>query len=363
MRKLATIRTVQSIEPIKGKDRVELAHVDGWTCMVSKADSFTVGSLCIFCEPDSVFPATDQWKFLEKYNYRIKTQKFKDADGNLVYSQGLVLPLSVLPNMEYKYDEDVTSVLGITQYGPTMDKEPEVTPKKNYSQWLMRFAWFRNLVLPKKLSEAFPSFVSKTDEERIQNCPSILESAVLWDATEKVDGQSGTFAVQRHKKFLHTTYEFFVCSRNLRKLHKDNSSYWNVAIKYDIQQKLTQFLKQNRDFKWIAIQGECIAPGVQGNKYHVKEADLRVFNVITPTTGRLGNIDAKCFVEKLGLKFVPIVFTNINLSKTTVEDVLKLANGKSELYDTLREGLVFRSKDGRKSFKAISPEFSIKHGE
>src|SRR5574344_567955 len=177
MRKLATIRTVQSIEPIKGKDRVELAHVDGWTCMVSKADSFTVGSLCIFCEPDSVFPANDQWKFLEKYSYRIKTQKFKDADGNLVYSQGLVLPLSVLPNMEYKYDEDVTSVLGITQYEPT------------------------------------------------------------------------------------------------------------------------------------------------------------------------------------------IVFTNINLSKTTVEDVLKLANGKSELYDTLREGLVFRSKDGRKSFKAVSPEFSIKHGE
>lgn len=60
MRKLATIRQITSIEPIKGKDRVELARIDGWTCMVSKADNFQSGSLCVFCEPDSVFPETIQ---------------------------------------------------------------------------------------------------------------------------------------------------------------------------------------------------------------------------------------------------------------------------------------------------------------
>ena len=53
MRKLATIRVIQSINPIAGKDRVEMATVDGWTCMVSKADGFKPGDKCIFCEPDS----------------------------------------------------------------------------------------------------------------------------------------------------------------------------------------------------------------------------------------------------------------------------------------------------------------------
>lgn len=363
MRKLATIRQVTSVEPIKGKDRVELAHVDGWTCMVSKADNFKQGSFCVFCEPDSVFPATEQWEFLAKYHYRIKTQKFKDADGNPVYSQGLCLPITIpqLKGLKIHVGDDVTELLGITQYEPTMDIEEPIVTKK-YPQWLMRMKWFRKLVLPKKTSSAFPNFISKTDEERIQNCASIVDCDTEWVATEKVDGQSGTFAVVRHKKLFWYTYEFIVCSRNTRKPKPDTSSYWQVAKRYEIEKGLTAYLKNHPELEWVALQGECIAPNVQGNKYHVKEADLFIFNFITSKDGRYDSIFASKMVSYLGLKFVPILGT-MSLKGKSVQDILDMSNGTSFLYNTLREGIVFRSTDGKKSFKAVSPEFLIKHNE
>ena len=44
------------------------------------------------------------------------------------------------------------------------------------------------------------------------------------------------------------------------------------------------------------------------------------------------------------------------------EKMLELAHGESALGNTLREGLVVRSQDGRKSFKAVDPEFLIYYG-
>lgn len=367
MRKLATIRVIQSVEPIQGKDRVELAHVDGWTCMVSKADGFKAGSKCIFCEPDSVFPAIEQWAFLAKYKYRIKTQKFKDSLGVAVYSQGLVLPLTALKGYVKEHDDlfkvgdDVTKALGITQYEETMDKEPQ-TKKPKYYNFLMRFAIFRKLLLPKKVLGKFPDFIKKTDEERIQNCPNILKTDTVWTATEKVDGQSGTFAVVRHRRLFKDKYEFIVCSRNFRLNRPDNSSYWSVAKKYDIKNKLIELMNGDVKCDWVAIQGECIAPNVQKNKYKVKEADLYVFNLIYPE-GRVSSLLGKQVIEDLGMKWVPIVCANIRIDNMSVEDILEYATGESKLVKGLREGIVFRSGDGKLSFKAVSPEFLIKHGE
>ena len=167
MRKLATIRKITKIEPIPGKDRVEMAYIDGWTAMVSKADNFKSGDTVVFCEEDSVFPQEEQWEFLKKYNYRIKIQRFKANEG-YVYSQGLVLPLHVLGNTKkVKLGDDVTEILHITQYEPEMDGERDVSKKNSF---LMRFKWYRNWVKKhKKDSHGFPREVSKTDEERIQN--------------------------------------------------------------------------------------------------------------------------------------------------------------------------------------------------
>lgn len=382
MRKLASIKQISEIIPIEGRDKIVLAIVDGWSVIVKK-DEFKVGDKCVYCEIDSVMPQKEEFEFLRSKNFRIKTMKMAG-----VISQGICFPLSILPNKtvgshsyipmvvnsvlldtprdeQYELEEDVTEVLGITQYQATMDIEPNETPlvknTKKYPKFLMRMKWFRNLVLPKKQAKGFPNFISKTDETRIQNMPHILKDKREWVVTEKIDGQSGSFCLVRHKSiipFLKDKFEYIVCSRNLRLWNKDNSSYWRVSDKYNIE-KVLKCIIGNKD--WVAIQGECVAPNVQGNKYKVTEPDFYVFNIIYPD-GRLDSERAKDHCYAVCLKFVPILDTNYILPDT-VNEVLEYAHGQSKLYDTLREGLVFRSKDGKQSFKAVDPLFLLKYDE
>jgi len=360
-RKLAHIEKIEWIKPIEGKDRIVLAGILGWTVIVQKSE-YKEGDKCIFCEIDSVFPEKPEFEFLRSKKFRIKTMKMSG-----VLSQGICFPLSILPDGNYEIGDDVTELMGITQYEPTMDKEENdsgenTETKKRYPAFLMRWSWFRKLVLPKKQAKGFPNFISKTDETRIQNAPFYLDLDCEWVPTEKVDGQSGSFTLQRVKGrhfWNKDAYDFAVCSRNLRKWKKDTSSFWSVAEKYNIEDVLHKLIGDN---EWVAIQGECVAPNVQGNKYKVTEPDLYVFNLIYPS-GRVGSVEAKKIVGEYGLKFVPIIDESVNIKGMSVAEVLDYATGKSQLYDTLREGIVFRSLDGKQSFKAVSPEFLIKHNE
>lgn len=361
MRKLASVQRIAGLQPIDGRDRIELASVLGWHVIVKK-DEFSVGDLCVYIEIDSVLPEKPEFEFLRPKNFRIKTMKMGGA-----ISQGIVFPMSLLPAGDYAEGDDVTDIIGVKQFEPTMDVErgndqPQKQPKR--SKFLMRFKWYRDR-LPKKKSRAFPDFISKTDEIRIQNVPFMLEDkSEDYIVTEKVDGQSATYALVLHKRrlpFLKPKEEYIVCSRNLRLFEHDDSNYWKVSDKYHMRAALKAMLS-SRGGDWIAVQGEIIAPNVQKNKYGVTEPEFYVFNVITPE-GRLGSNEAKNGVQCVGgLKFVPILQYCYRLPDT-VDEMIAYADGKSELSDTLREGVVVRSSDGQKSFKAVSNAFLLKWNE
>lgn len=359
MRTLASIKQISGLQPIAGKDRIALATVDGWSVIVQKKD-YTPGDLCVYCEIDSVLPEKPEFEFLRSKGFRIKTMKMAG-----VVSQGICFPLSILPQGHYQLGDDVTQILGVKQYEPTMDKEPSASNARQsfrqYPKFLMRLSWFRQWVYRKdrRAGKGFPSFIKKTDEIRIQNIPSVLENKTPFVATEKIDGQSGTFVLVKRKRFLlPDTYEYMVCSRNLRLFKKDNSSYWSVSERYGIEDVLKKLIGKH---DWVCIQGECIAPNVQGNKYKVSKPDLYVFNLIYPN-GRLGSIEAKQICEAHGLQFVPVLNESFVLPDT-VDKVLRYAHGQSAIGDTLREGIVFRAQDGGQSFKAVDPLFLIQYDE
>jgi len=358
MRKLASIQTITDIQPIEGRDRIVLATVEGWHVIVTK--DFNIGDKVIYCEIDSVMPEKPEFEFLRSKKFHIKTMKMAG-----VVSQGICFPMDILPEKYRDLDvgEDVTEIIGVTQYEPTMDKEPDCDGYKSknakkYPKFLMRFAWFRKLVLPQKRKGGFPTFISKTDEERVQNMPWIVNDKREWVATEKIDGQSGTWALVRHKGLFRDKFEYIVCSRNLRLVHPDNSSYWKVSEKYQIENALKNMIG---DRDWIAIQGECIGPKIQKNKYKRDDFEMYVFNLIYPT-GRVDSIRAKSICENKGFNFVPILDRHF-IMPDTVDDVLSFADGVSVLSETLREGLVFRSLDGKQSFKAVSNQFLLKWSE
>ena len=365
MRKLASIKTISAIQPIAGRDRIELAVVDGWSIIVKKGE-YNVGDKTVFVEIDSVLPDKPEFEFLRSKKFRIKTMKMAG-----VLSQGICFPLSILPqDREYNIEDDVTDLMGIKQYGVTQDVDPEdiktESPKRFTSpifRVLFKVPIIRKLLLHKKQNKGFPVFISKTDETRIQNMPFILQNKnIKFIVREKVDGQSATFFLQKlNKKWFwqKQKYDFGVCSRNLRLWNENSSSQWFVAKKYNIKAVLEDLIG-NHDF--VAIQGECVAPNVQGNKYKVKEPDLYVFNLIYPSGKVQCTTYEDTFREKYGLKLCPLVAQDYVLPDT-VNEMLDFATGKSALYDTLREGLVLRNYEKNISFKAVSPDFLIKNDE
>lgn len=358
MRHLATVQQIDAIEPIPGKDRIALATVLGWRVIVQKAD-YNVGDQCVYIEIDSVLPEKPEFEFLRSKNFRIKTMKMAG-----VLSQGICFPMSILPEGQYILGQDVTNLLGVRQYEPEMDDPvdrsgaAEKSNKKleKYPRFLRRFKWFRTLILGKKQNNSFPSFIPKTDETRIQSAPWYLEDRSPYVFTEKLDGTSGTFVLVKHVGWFKTTYEYMVCSRNRRLPVNDGSIYWEVSEQYHIREKLMNLLGDN---DWVAIQGECLGPKIQKNKYKVTKPQFYVFNLLTPA-GRTPSLKAEGIMTTHGLNFVPIVTPKTPLP-TTVDEMIRLAHGDSMVGPTIREGLVCRSLDGKKSFKAVDPEFLLKY--
>ena len=345
-RKLATIRRVSAVHDIPGKDRIGLAQVDGWTVIVQKAD-IHAGDLVVFCEIDSVLPNEEWCSFLK--DHRIRTMKMAGC-----LSQGIAFPLSILPDgLDVMEGDDVTEILGVTKWErPDAEDVRELinpTAKKKFPKWLLRMMrkpWFRKIF----------------GETRIQNCPWILDKDQEWVVTEKIDGTSGTFAIRQNgTRFGKKKYEYFVCSRNRRIFKDDGSIYWAVFQKYRLDVVLLDMIT-NLNVKWVCIQGECVGPGVQGNKYKLKEPCFLAFNLITSDVGRWSSQDGQAELAGYSVPWVPILSCE-QLPKT-VEEMLKKAHGQSELnIDTMREGLVCRSLDGQQSFKSVDPEFLIHYGE
>lgn len=378
-RALAYVVTIDEIKPIEGYDRVEYARTNGWWVIISKNDSLQVGDKCVYFEVDSKVNAEDErFAFLEKRNYKIKTQKMCK-----VISQGLLMPVSLFPEIgDADVNTDVTDLLKVVysveednarkktdpdaKYKAMAARKPNIF-KKPWARWMMKREWGRRVMFlffgrKKDNPRGFPTFISKTDEERVENQPWRIGDGKTYLATEKLDGTSCTYALERKGK---KKFEFYVCSRNVRQqdekqeCYHDHNIYWDLAFKYDIEQHLKDFLNQFPQLKWVCIQGEGVG-SVQGNPLKLQEDDLYVFNFKDSYLGRWPSMDGKMQIEEWGMKWVPIL-GEVQMPDT-MEELKQLATGKSVVNpDVMREGLVYRSLDGSDSFKNVSREYLLKH--
>lgn len=338
MRKLATIQKIKDILPIEGADSIELAIVNGWKVVVAKNVGHKVGDYVIYCEIDSFLPIKEEFEFLRKTSYkkmsdgkegfRLKTIKLRGQ-----VSQGLIIPINVLMNynnfvLEFEEGTDVSEILGIVKYEPPVPAE-----------------------LSGKVKGLFPSFIPKTDEERIQNLSGEIEK---WKedykdgfyVSEKLDGSSATFYYRNG--------EFGVCSRNLELLETEENTFWKVARAMDLENKMKS-LEYN-----VSFQGELIGEGIQGNPYKIKGQKVFFFNVFNIDKYEYLNLNEFVnTIHGLSLDTVPKLETSYNIPDT-IDEILKYADGKSYLNPNFdREGIVIRSKDRKISFKAISNKFLL----
>ena len=348
-RNLATIRRIKEIKPIEGADAIELAVVNGWQVVVAKNAGHQVGDLVVYCEIDSFLPTEPEFEFLRKSSYK----KMGDQEGFRLrtiklrgqVSQGLIIPLKdayslykrSTPNLDMQWFEglDVTEMIGIVKYEPPIPAH-----------------------LAGKVKGSFPSFLRKTDEERIQNLEKeytewTLSSKHQFYATEKLDGSSFTCYIKNG--------EFGVCSRNMDLLETEDNTFWTVARKLDLENKLRSFGKN------ICFQGEMVGSGIQGNHYNMKDQTVFFYNIfIIDEREYVGYDEFRNMLFDLDLACVPVLSYPFNFPSDpetaipTVSALLRSSEGKSILNDKVeREGLVIRSMDRTISFKAISNKFLL----
>lgn len=353
-RKLATIRTIEEIKPIEGADAIEAARVDGWWVVIKKGE-YAVGATVIYLEIDSWVPQ-ELAPFLVKgaipreYN-GVKGERLRTVKLRGQISQGLILPLynyeptsaamqAYHSTRPYDPDEshfDVTEVLGIQKWEPEVAASMRGTIRGN-----------------------FPSWLRKTDQERIQNCYKDVSKKFdsYWIGEEKLDGSSMTVGAMGD--------EVHVCSRNLSiKLDDTENTFVKTAMSTNVISALRSYGKN------IALSGELIGPGIQGNKYALTTHQWHIFDVYDVDAARYMTpferervLTDLMTTHGLNVKKVPYV-TGGSLNGMTVDDLLKHAEGVSALNPkTQREGIVWKClDDGDLSFKAISNAWLIKNKE
>lgn len=336
-RKLATIQTIESLNPSEGADRIEVCcfHNNSWRVVVEKG-VHTVGDQVVYFEIDSILPPNEAYGFLERYSWRVKTIRLR---GQL--SQGVVLPIRILTQLNDYYGfadgDDVTEVLGVTKYEPVLPAQ-----------------------LRGQAKGSFPHWIQKTDSERLQNCGFLLESCLGKEfiGHEKLDGSSCTVYFRDG--------DFGVCSRNLELTETEGNSFWALARKLNLEELLRTYGRN------IALQMELVGPGVQKNRYQLKEITGYLFDIWDVDNGcYFPTLKAKDIARDMGLTWTPWIGNMVLDGTQSVESLLAFAEGKSVLNPTTeREGIVWRPIEeefqrniGRVAFKTISNKYLLKYEE
>ena len=385
-RELVYVVKIDNIIPIDGADRVEQAVVGGWHIMVRKGQ-FKIGDKAVYFEIDSKVPEREPYMFLADKHFKIKTQKY--FKGTII-SQGLLMAFEDFDWAEDKYEIGtfLTKELGIT-YAVEEDNKRKSNITKYDKMYQRHLDLFKKHKILRKMFKSnlgkkilfiflgkkrdtrnWPSWVVKTDEERVQNMPFLFpgDPDKKWVVTEKIDGTSTTFTMKGRKK----KEEFYICSRNVNfdKPEKaencfyETNVYIEMAEKYNMESVLRNILENHPEFEFVTIQGETYGANIQKRDYGLTGHDFMAFNLIfgykDGRVERLNSIDmTSILVNTYNIPCVPVLDTII--LPETMDEMIAYANGKSLVDGGMREGVVLRTLDGVESFKAVSNDFLIKY--
>lgn len=340
-RSMSWVARIDDVSKHPNADTLDICTVGGWK-VVTRTGQFKTGDLGVYISidswvPDEVAPFLSKGSVPKKYNgvpgYRLKTIKLRGQ-----VSQGLLMSA-----------DDVSKFLSCLIEGEVLDLVLGI------QKWELPISPH----LSGLVKGSFPSFIPKTDQERVQNLTKHVFTKEwqheLWEVTVKMDGSSMTV-------FWKDSETFGVCSRNLMlRLNQEGNAFVNMEREMKILEKLANCGLP------VAIQGELCGPGIQGNNEQLLYNQFFIFDVFDIASGKyLSPHQRRIFLKTIGLwpYSVPVMHENIslyNLGLATMDDFLDFADGSSFKENVKREGVVFKSQTGQKSFKVISNEYLLKN--
>ena len=335
MRKLASVQRIWKIEPIEGADKIELAHVLGWQCVVNKGQ-FMPMDLAVYFEIDSFLPIRSEFEFLRSSSYRktdvmgegfrLKTMKFR---GQI--SQGLLLPISDFPEIPTGVDlgKDVSELLGVRKW----EIEERITTGGT-------------------MIGTLPYDIPHTDETRVQAEPELISefAGLRYYISTKMDGSSHSIGLDENG--------FHVTGHNYEYKDDGKSPFYEWVKSMDLEAKMREFAEKE-GIRVLTIQGELCAPGIQQNRLKLTKPEWYVFTI--RENGRRVGLDRMLIIcGSLGLQSVPIEEVDLDLPSKypTVGALLARAEGEYPRGGK-KEGIVIRPTEPVFS-KRISASLSMK---
>ena len=371
-RKLATIERVKDIVPHDNADTLEIALIKGWRVIVQK-DIFHKNDLVLYFEIDSFLPVMPQFEFLRKSSFRSSADigegfKIKTIKLRGEISQGLLAPLSDFPQY-FAWDYVNEGWYAPKEIGyfdsPGFREGDDVTELMGVKKWEIPLA----PCLKGDCVGLFPSFIPKTDEERVQNLNhwDIFGHAEdHFEATIKVDGTSMT--VFRNKIIsdvpFDTEFHVGVCSRNLEVKYSVENLYWKVAQELGLISALSTI-----NMAEIAIQGELAGPGIGKNRAKLDKHGFYIFNIYDIEKKRYyTSLERQDFLnmlrEMMGVKTDHVELLEFTDHIITDTDELMELYGQTTFNGEKIEGVVFKSVEHPNfSYKWINPLYLIKNEE
>lgn len=375
MRQLATIRRIDSVRKHFNADALELVEIDGWQCVVSKGD-FNPGDLCYYFEIGAFLPVRPEFEFLRRSCYRktdsgegfrIKTIKLRGE-----VSQGLAIPISkileagwiislrkesVVNDARNQIEEtgepiDVTEILGVKKYE---------TPVRNTGGGL----------IVGNARGSFPDFIPKTDQERLQNKYKKYSELFKHDSFEvtlKLDGSSMTVYCVVNEDGEVT--DRGVCSRNnnlkIDDLEDNKSHFLKVALGQGLLDSLCEYCKENKQS--LALQGELMGPGVQGNREEFITHHFFTFDMFDIDTQKYldpvhrVNVYHELKEKNSEFRHVPIINPSFEIFEEfgNMSDICNFVDVAESINHAVAEGFVFKHlTKPHLTFKVISRKYLL----
>ena len=345
MRKLASLQKIWKIEPIVGADRIELAHVLGWQCVVNKGQ-FQPMDVGVYFEIDSFLPIRPEFEFMRASSYkktdimgegfRLRTMKFR---GQI--SQGLLLPVGSFPEIPEgtELGSDVSDLLGVRKW--------EIEERATTGGTVIG-----NL----------PYDIPHTDETRVQENPDLISafSGLEYYISTKMDGSSHSIGIDENG--------FHVAGHNFEYKDDGSSSFYELVKARGYKEKIEAFARQNR-LTTFTVQGEFCAPGIQRNRLRLARPEWYVFTV-RENGARVGLARMLQVCEALGFDHVPIeeIGEDLPSKYPSVDALLERADGDYP-NGGKKEGIVIRPTEpvfcplisASLSMKVVSNSYLLKN--
>ena len=344
-RKLASIQQIWKIEPIEGADRIELAFVLGWQCVVNKGQ-FKPMDPAVYFEIDSFLPILPEYEFMRASSYkntelmgegfRLKTQKFR---GQI--SQGLLLPVSTFSEIpaDIEIGADVTEILNVRKW--------EIEERATTGGTVIG-----NL----------PRSIPHTDETRVQASPELIKefAGLKYYISTKMDGSSHSISIDEN--------EFHAAGHNYEYKDDGSSVFFKLVNERGYKDKLKAFAEKE-GLNEFTVQGEFCAPGIQQNRLKLQRPEWYVFTVME--NGRRAGLDRMLEIcKELEFTTVPIEEIDTDLPKKypTVDALLERADGNYP-NGGKKEGIVIRPTEpifsstigAELSMKVVSNKYLLKN--